>query len=220
MELHKALSERMEQWICIVRPADGRFMYANTSFFRMFRLEPTSLDEITVQCFSPSGELSRIIASLVDGEEAPIEMARVGEVGASAQALGGRAFLARAPRWGTVAVLMGTVASRSELPHGEALRTDTLTRVCHGLRGPLHVILGFAQLLRLGQSSKGRRASRHGRARTRGLAVLEREELTRDIMLRDGNWDTSAKPLACLAVLAVLFLMLNVKSMRRMQVEA
>jgi ABC-2 type transport system permease protein len=44
-------------------------------------------------------------------------------------------------------------------------------------------------------------------------------EITRDLVLRGGDWNTSARPLLCLAGLAVLFFLGNLRRMRRMQFE-
>ncbi len=45
-------------------------------------------------------------------------------------------------------------------------------------------------------------------------------EVTRDIVLRGGDWTTSAKPLLWLLGLALLFFMVNISGMRRMQFDA
>jgi ABC-2 type transport system permease protein len=42
-------------------------------------------------------------------------------------------------------------------------------------------------------------------------------EVVRDAMLRDGGWVSSARQLACLGGLALLFFAVNVRRMRRMQ---
>ena len=44
-------------------------------------------------------------------------------------------------------------------------------------------------------------------------------EVTREVMLRDGGWTSTAKPIAALAGLAALFFMVNVRKTRRMQLE-
>jgi ABC-2 type transport system permease protein len=44
-------------------------------------------------------------------------------------------------------------------------------------------------------------------------------EVTRDLVLRGGDWSTSARPLLCLAGLAILFFLGNHRRLRRMQFE-
>jgi ABC-2 type transport system permease protein len=44
-------------------------------------------------------------------------------------------------------------------------------------------------------------------------------EVTRDLVLRGGDWSTSARPLLWLAGLAILFFLANLRRMRRMQFE-
>jgi ABC-2 type transport system permease protein len=44
-------------------------------------------------------------------------------------------------------------------------------------------------------------------------------EVTREVMLRGGGWETSLEPLGMLAVLALLFLGVNLRRMRKMQFE-
>jgi len=55
--------------------------------------------------------------------------------------------LAHVAAWGEVALLSGELESGAPPRLPPELRPDPLTRFTHEMRGPLHVIVGFAELL-------------------------------------------------------------------------
>ena len=150
MELYEALSERLDRWVCVFRARDCRAMYANVLFLQTFKLHHDALDEMTVKCLLPDLELVRIFSALADGAEAPVSLLPPVSGPETGRRLRGRVVRAQHPAWGSVFAIVGEPAAE-ESPR--VLRPDALARLSHALRGPLHVIVGFAELL--GRAAKG-----------------------------------------------------------------